>query len=138
MTRPVSLPWKCQRSGDCCRVAGDVLMTTQERDLLLALRPGQDRAFRRRDDGWVLMTQPCVFLTVGNTCGVYEARPYNCRRYACFRPDVKAEPWSAGCLTDRLSVRAVRREYARMQRHAQRWASQRGWVTPRRTDAERD
>jgi Fe-S-cluster containining protein len=112
-------------------VAGDVLMTAQERDIILALRPGHGRAFRTRSDGWVLMPQPCEFLTVGNTCGVYEVRPYNCRRYGCFRPDVKAEPWSEACLGERLPLRVVRREYARMQRHAQRWASQHGWVQQR-------
>jgi len=131
MSRPIALPWKCHRSGDCCRVAGDVLMTTKERDLLLAMRPGQARAFRTRQDGWVLMSQPCAFLTVGNTCSVYEARPYNCRRYACFRPDVQAEPWDQGCLAERLSLRPVRREYARIQRRAQVWASQHGWVEQR-------
>lgn len=131
MSRPITLPWTCQRSGDCCRVAGEVLLTAQERDTILALRPGYDRAFRTRKDGWVLMAQPCAFLTVGNTCSVYEARPFNCRRYACYRPDPAAEPWSEACLHERLSDRMVRRDYARKQRRAQVWASQHGWVQRR-------
>jgi hypothetical protein len=41
----------------------------------------------------------CPLLTTQDgqaSCSVYEVRPYNCRRFGCFRPDPATEPLEPG------------------------------------------
>ena len=140
--RPVSLPWDCQRSGDCCRYTSQVVMTPQEAQVIHDVRP--DLLFYRHPDQRFvyLKAKPCPLLRMDGqvaTCTVHEIRPYNCRRFGCYRPDPQTEPYEPeqvdlmhqrlGCanLSDRLLNRKVRKDYAIRQRKAARWARQHGW-----------
>jgi len=129
--------WSCHQTGDCCRAISAIRMSTQEAELL------KDRADRvtlrwtpTDDPGFVeLQAQPCPFLE-GNSCSVYDIRPYNCRRWGCFRPDPQSEPLEPdlgflGCANARVRFyrdRAVRRQLQHMERDAQRWALRHGWT----------
>lgn len=144
MTRPVTLPWTCQRSGDCCAKVSTIVMTPEEATCVQAARPDLPLTFFRHPDRRFVYLQgkPCPLLQWEGTkavCSVWASRPYNCRRFGCFRPDPTTEPYVAepldldrgrlGCanLSDRLPHRGVRRAYAQMQRKAQRWAVKHGW-----------
>lgn len=87
--------------------------------------------FRPVDEKFVaLKAKPCP-LFVFQTCLVYEHRPFNCRRFGCMRPDVKAEPFEASGanMMDRVKTSRVARRLAEtMQRKAQRWAVKHGWL----------
>lgn len=147
--RPVDPDWACQRSGDCCRAAR-VVMTEPERELLQGwadqhwtLAQLQTLHFDQAEPGFVsLRAGPCPFLSATNICTVHAIRPYNCRRFACLRPDPSTEPLEGvppspiltyraiGCanLRDRLvHSRVARRLYTRIQKKAQRWALAHGW-----------
>lgn len=134
--RPVDPHWRCQKSGDCCSKPDEVLMTRQERQVLLpAIPQGIKTAWREVNDQFVaLKAQPCPFFIFGD-CLVYEVRPYNCRRFACLRPDPKLEPWEDGdgptkCKNtdDRIATsRIALRMMKLFQRKAQRWALKYGW-----------
>lgn len=134
-SRPIDPHWKCQQSGECCSLPDEVVMTRQERQVLLPHVPdGIRTAWRDVDDKFVaLKAQPCPFY-IFKECLVYAVRPFNCRRFGCMRPDPKTEPFemgTQGCsnLWDRVSTsRAARRLYALLQRRSQRWAVQHGWV----------
>jgi Fe-S-cluster containining protein len=143
MKRLVVLPWRCQRSGDCCRAVPVVTMSRGERVVLERLA---DRATRPLE--WVghhdpaftqLVAAPCPFLQ-GNDCAVHAERPMNCRRFGCYRPDVAAEPYEDGplpfgCanLADRIAQsKAVRADYAARQAEAQVWGWTHGWPTDSR------
>ena len=125
-------------------------MTSQEANLLVAFAEQHwtikrlgTLGFSKGEGSFVrLHAAPCPFLEGQSTCSVHAIRPYNCRRFGCMRPDVKAEKLvldrampitlyrDLGCanLRERLiQSRAVRRLYANMQRKAQRWARQHGW-----------
>lgn len=86
-----------------------------------------------------LKAKPCPFFIFGD-CQVYDVRPYNCRRFACLRPDPKSEPlelvpsrpgrYPTGCVNadDRFMLsRASRRLLIQIQRKASRWALSHGW-----------
>lgn len=83
--------------------------------------------------GWIeLQAAPCPLLD-GNTCTVYDVRPYQCRRFQCRRAPGEAFDPSGplGCrnLSDRLEQdRETRRSYALNQRKAQKWALRHGWT----------
>lgn len=129
--RSVDPEWKCQRSGECCTQPAEVVMTHQEAAVLVHHAPPEiSMQFRPVDDGFVaLKAAPCP-LFVFNGCLVYSHRPYNCRRFACMRPDVKAEPFEAdgGNLTARVKTsRVARRLYAKIQRKSMKWARAHGW-----------
>lgn len=129
--RPVEAGWKCQRSGDCCTQPLEVLMTKEEAAAIVHAAPKEiSMQFRPGNDGFVyLKAKPCP-LFVFDTCLVYAVRPYNCRRFGCMRPDVKAEPFEAGGenMTDRTKTsRTARRIAQRLQRKAQPWAINHGW-----------
>lgn len=141
--RLVVLPWSCNRSGDCCRHPAAILFSREEAALAQAARPDLPLTFYTHPDNRFvyLKGQPCPLLQDGPqaTCTIWPVRPYNCRRFGCFRPDVATEPYESepldpehlrlGCanLSDRLADRGVRRAYAQMQRKAQRWALKHGW-----------
>jgi Fe-S-cluster containining protein len=147
LSRPVELPWSCDQSGDCCRAVSEVTMTKEEAE---TLQPHVDpvvwASLKWRPvsaDGRgvfiALQAAPCPFLrTVSETraeCGVHAVRPYNCRRFGCYRPDVAAEPFEPdheefGCANARERIRGsreVRRAAEQLQRKAQRWARNHGW-----------
>ena len=129
-------------------------MTTQEREAV-QLFADANLTFKQLDriswgvgprpGFWALRAGPCPFLEYPAglpTCIVHEARPYNCRRFGCLRPDVKAEPLqmaplapvlkygNIGCVNLRerlLQSRVARRIYGLLQRKGQRWALKHGW-----------
>lgn len=106
-------------------------MTKEEAAVLVHETPTEIRLeFRDAGDGFVaLKAQPCPLYVFGG-CLVYEHRPYNCRRFACLRPDVKAEPFelNGGNLMARVRTsRVARRMAQRIQRKAQGWAQAHGW-----------
>ncbi len=130
-SRPVDPHWTCQRSGDCCTKPAEVVMTKQEASVLVLHAPPEvAMEFRKVDEAFVaLKAHPCpLFIFQG--CLVYSVRPYNCRRFGCMRPDVKAELFEVrgGNLLDRVKTsRVARRLAVQMQRKAQRWADKHGW-----------
>lgn len=151
---PIEEDWSCKRSGDCCKIPSHVVMTVQERDLLQAhadahwslIRLSMLRFEPTDEENFVqLVAHPCPFLdeTSGKpVCSVREIRPYNCRRFACLRPDPSSEPFRMGKLPDyvpypdlsvvNLRMRVVqsakmRKLYALIQRKAQRWGRKMGW-----------
>lgn len=133
---PVSADWKCQRSGDCCSLPAEVMMTKEEAAILVHHAPKEIKLhFRPEGDRFVaLKAQPCPLFLWGG-CAVYEYRPYNCRRFACMRPDPKTESWafteSGDCanLWDRLATSRIARRLGQLiQRKAQKWARAHGWV----------
>lgn len=133
--RDVRLPWSCHQTADCCQ-GPDLVVTPQERDALVRVRP-ESATWTWRPHHTppflVLIASPCRFLS-GTTCTVYDVRPYNCRRFICLRPDPVAEPLETGgplgCYnaSERvLANRQARRFYQLHQRKAQRWADSHGW-----------
>lgn len=129
--RPVDPNWKCQRSGDCCTLPKEVVMTKEEAAILVHAAPKEiSMQFRSAGDGFVaLKAAPCPLFAF-NGCLVYEVRPYTCRRFACMRPDVKAEKFepNGDNLFDRVRVsRVARRVAEKFQRKAQVWARKHGW-----------
>lgn len=135
--RPVEEGWKCKQSGDCCTKAPEISMTKQEAAHLVAVAPAEiTLQFRPdpNDSKFVIMkTGPCP-LFVFNGCLVYKDRPYNCRRFACMRPDPKTEPFELDSqgrcanMWDRFKTsRVARRTLIHIQSKAQRWARKMGW-----------
>lgn len=120
-------------------------MTPQEAILVRDARPDLTlQWYWHPDRRFVyLRGKPCPLLGRDEqglaVCTVWVLRPYNCRRFGCFRPDPATEPYEAenldlerlrlGCanLSDRLKDRRVRRAYAKMQRKAAKWAVRHGW-----------
>lgn len=150
-TLPVEENWSCKGSGDCCRQLEYVGMTLDERNVLQEFADKHLPIRVLNKINWVtgpggleaLVAKPCpLYEPVSKKCLVYEVRPYNCRRFACMRPDPAAEPLKLtapnpvlafstfGCdnLAHRLlESRVARRLYEGMQRKAQRWARKHGW-----------
>lgn len=138
--REIRLPWTCSQTGDCCRAVGTVLMTSEER-VEIETFIGPERATTlfwspaERTPFVRLRAHPCPLLGTDNRCSVYKVRPYNCRRWGCFRADVKKEALEVdhsflGCANARdrfYQDRGVRRQMHHMQREAQRWARKHGW-----------
>ena len=117
-------------------------MTTAERAELEAAS-GRPMTFAPADrDGFVVLlpltgTAQCPLLGDTGDCTVYAVRPYNCRRWGCFRPttdepflvSVRPHPDTGQLMPVRLwTEKPVARQLARMQRHAQPWALAHGWV----------
>jgi Fe-S-cluster containining protein len=135
---PVSLPWECHKSGDCCRIPEAVTMTVEEAALIVAQRPdiqGRLSAHPENAKFVKLAAQPCPLLTDEGLCSVYDIRPYNCRRFQCYRPDPAKEPFretpELGCVNlafRLLKSRPVRRDYTLKQRKHARWARKHGWT----------
>lgn len=135
--RPVEVPWTCDQRGDCCKKFPTVVMTAEERDVILnSVGPEVEAILKWRPDptpGFVqLKAQPCPLLAADGSCSVYDVRPYNCRRFMCGR--VGDEAWevnpdgSCHNLTARLAQsRPFRRYVELVQRRAGRWALAHGW-----------
>lgn len=132
MRREIAHPWRCDQRGDCCQRVQHVTMTREERALIEA---ATDRALtwaHDPDPRFVrLQAAPCPLLVEGQ-CSVYDARPFNCRRFICGR--VGDEPWESAndvCLnlTDRLAQSLDFQEFYRSnQKRAQVWARAHGWT----------
>lgn len=106
-------------------------MTREEAAAIVHAAPPTIRMEFRPDAGnfVALKAAPCPLFAFSR-CLVYDVRPYNCRRFGCMRPDVKAEPFEAdgGNLIARVKTSRIARRLAeRMQRKAQRWAREHGW-----------
>lgn len=106
-------------------------MTKEEAAAIVHAAPSEiQMSFRPVDNGMVaLKALPCPLFAF-NRCLVYAVRPFNCRRYVCLRPDVKAEPFDGDRnMMDRVKTSRVARRIAeRHQRKAQRWARTHGWT----------
>lgn len=129
--RPVDPEWKCKHSGDCCTIPKETVMTKEEAAVLVHHAPSTIHLnFRPIDEKFVaLQQQPCPLFVFGG-CLVYSVRPYNCRRFLCMRPDIKAEPFEASGanMTARTETnRAAWRMAKTNQRRARRWADKHGW-----------
>ena len=102
---PDSAPWYtdglrfgCTASGRCCSNHGEhayvYLMEAEVRALAEAL--GMDegefrRTHTREEEGWTLLEPQgthCVFLGETGQCGVYEARPIQCRTWPFWRENL--------------------------------------------------
>jgi len=125
-------PWQCQRSGGCCEQPDEVVMTHAERTeieraapsrVVLRFAPHADPRFVR------LLAHPCpLFEQTSRTCTVYAVRPFNCRRFACGRRDVTAEPFVDVMIPDRARTdRAFRRQLQLIERRGRQWAQTHGW-----------
>ena len=138
---PIILPWRCAQSGDCCRAVGALLMHEQEREAVLTMVPLEQQAALiwtpYKTPGFVtLRGQPCPLLNADNSCSVYPMRPYQCRRWGCFRPDPKTEPLEVdfgflGAKNTReryAHSRGVRKQMKAMQTKGQKWARAHGWT----------
>jgi Fe-S-cluster containining protein len=131
--RPVVVGWQCQRSGDCCTKPAEVVMTKEEASVLVLNAPKEiTMHFRPVDDKFVaLKAGPCP-LYAFKQCLVYAVRPFNCRRFGCMRPDVKAEPFEANGanMMDRVKTSRIARRLAEhLQLKSQQWARKHGWAT---------
>jgi hypothetical protein len=133
--------WQCRRTGDCC-LGPSVVITPAEAEALRAARPEVAiETTLHADRRFVTWHQPsgCPMLAREldgtATCTVYDARPYNCRRFLCLRDEGEAfrggGPLGCQNLTDRLSTnRHAMAFYGAHQRRVQRsWAVKHGWAT---------
>ena len=124
------LRFECTACGKCCTNRGEyayVYVSPRElRDLaeLLELEP---EVFEARytfvdDDGWTQLgvrDGACVFLDPATgRCGVYEARPVQCRTFPFWREFVEDGEW-----TD--EVRAMCEGIGRGPAHSPAWAEKR-------------
>lgn len=131
-SRPVDPQWTCKKSGECCTIPKEVVMTKEEASVLVMHAPSTiTLQFRPGDvepERFVAMKAgPCP-LYVFHTCLVYEVRPFNCRRFGCMRPDVNAEPFDDTTMSDRIKTsRVARRTAQRMMDKARPWADAHGW-----------
>lgn len=95
--------------------------------VVLAWQPHEDSRFVR------LQAHPCPLLRMeGKTaiCTVHAVRPFNCRRFGCFRDDCSAPLDLEAVPVMLMTNRSLRRQYARMQNRAQVWALDHGWMAP--------
>ena len=131
MYRKVDPHWQCCRSGDCCTIPSSIVMSAPERRLIEAYVEDHqiDRplTFIGLAGGFfALKAAPCpLYDAEAAACTVYPVRPFNCRRFVCLRPDVKAEAFEAdgSNMLDRVKQSRVARRIAeKFQRKAQRWA----------------
>lgn len=141
--RPTVPKWTCQRSGDCCLAPTSITVTPQELAAMQAARPEvsvQSEPIDGRPGFVRLITiGGCPYLTREldgkATCTIHAARPYQCRRFICGRPDPDTEPFEIGgplgCrnLSDRLeSSYQFAAFYESNQRRAQKYAREMGWT----------
>lgn len=139
--RAVDPNWRCQQSGECCTTPPEVVMTKAEAAAIVHAAPSTlAMKFRDVGDGFVaLKAQPCP-LYAFSQCLVYDVRPYACRRFACMRPDVKAEKFEVdgSNMMDRVRQSRVALRMARkIQRKGQRWAIKHGWkIDPPTSDED--
>ncbi len=97
------LPFSCTACGNCCKSRGEyshVYLREEEAErmashLNLTLEAFMD-AHAQIDEGWIILkpglTQ-CAFLQEDGKCGVYEARPVQCRTWPFWDVNLKQETW---------------------------------------------
>ena len=126
-------PWACHRCAECCRTLAGIVLTPDELRLLAAARPEvsvRAEPYHGAAGFLYLHARPCPYLRSTGYCDVYAIRPYNCRRYLCGRADPEHEPLTNDSVPEVvLKTRALRRQYVKGQRHAQKWAKAHGWPT---------
>ncbi|MEZ6005933.1 MAG: YkgJ family cysteine cluster protein [Planctomycetota bacterium] len=98
------LRFDCTMCGRCCTSNGEFthLYLSQSDVLALAGELGlSEPAFRQQhtwqQDGWTLLRidgPRCTFLEDKGTCGVYEARPMQCRTWPFWRENLAQEAWN--------------------------------------------
>lgn len=96
--------FECQGSGRCCVSRGQygyVYLTIEDRRALarhLGLKTAAfTRRFCEREGGiWKLrdFNESCRFLEEGRKCGVYEARPTQCRTWPFWPETMSARAWA--------------------------------------------
>ena len=97
------IQFECQGSGKCCVSRGEygyVYLTLKDRRALAKHFKIPTRSFTmkycERDRGvfWMLkgFSEACVFLK-GKQCGVYEARPTQCRTWPFWPENMSAKNW---------------------------------------------
>jgi len=96
------LRFKCQKCGRCCQSHGDysyVYLSLPERRRLARHLGLMTQVFTRRfcvkTDGLYHLRDPhkgCLFLTKGR-CGVYEARPRQCRTWPFWPENMNRIVW---------------------------------------------
>jgi Fe-S-cluster containining protein len=99
-------------------------MTHAEREAIERAAPSRALAFASHADPRFvrLLAGPCPLYDAVVGCTVYDARPMNCRRFACQRTDYETQAFDQGPQT-----RQDRRQLRIIQRHAQRWGRSHGW-----------
>jgi uncharacterized protein len=81
--------FKCQGSGNCCRIEGYVTITEPELQTLATMSQLTPVEFKQKyvvtENGWMYIATPrhrsLCFLTQDNRCSHYEGRPKACRSY---------------------------------------------------------
>lgn len=106
MTEPrPGLCFECTQCGDCCKTRGEYAYVYLNRAEARALAEhlGLTLAeFRRRhtfvdEDGWLQLRFEggrCTFLGLDGRCGVYEARPVQCRTFPFWPEFVDDGEWT--------------------------------------------
>lgn len=131
--------WRCHQSGECCRSISAVVMTEAEKVRVEHAAPGAVvdtlRWTALPDGKWSLAAAPCPLLTADGRCGIYADRPFNCRRWGCFRATttipLSGTPFIevAGRLLPAAIAydRRLRRQVSRLEEQARPWALAHGW-----------
>lgn len=120
-----SLPFACTECGKCCQVNGDVFLSPDDTSrmsehLNVTSTEFAERYAQREVEGWVQLRdrseeekqngeKGCIFLGAdGKTCGVYEARPVQCRTYPFFPRMLRTpEAWNAEVVATDAAVTAA-------------------------------
>lgn len=76
----------CQKCANCCKTISPRFKTPDIRRIARFLKLKQsvliDRYLKLDEEGdYVVKSSPCPFLGSDNLCGIYEARPGDCRQY---------------------------------------------------------
>ena len=98
--------FECQGSGQCCTSRGEygfVFLSKSDRQKMAKHLKVSTSAFTKKfcdkkDDAFHLKEDPknidCMFLKNKNRCGVYEARPTQCRTWPFWPEVMNAKTWS--------------------------------------------
>lgn len=100
------LRFECTQCGRCCTNHGEyayVYLADREVAALARLLGLSEREFERKytlidEDGWTqlaIANGRCVFLEPNGGCGVYTARPAQCRTFPFWRDFVEDGEWTA-------------------------------------------
>ena len=106
MNRGAGLRFECTQCGKCCTTRGEyayVYLSLREAHALAELLALEFEDFQRRytftdEDGWRQLTfteEHCVFLTDSGQCGVYEARPTQCRTFPFWADMIQNGEWTS-------------------------------------------
>lgn len=97
------LRFSCTACGECCKAHGEysyVYLTTPEIAPLAAALKISEEAFLEtyceQERDWVVLRAQdpaCPFLQDDGRCGVYEARPMQCRTWPFWQENLKEATW---------------------------------------------